>query len=279
MKPLYKFVGDKAAVKSIARGSLKFTQIDDLNDLSELIEQMDRDAVSASLTAIRSTGYTKEQFEWLGCQEALLRRVSPETRILSRPATIKLANATLKLPIYNNLDYMEKQLRQTIRLIRSRIGVLSLTERYDFLPMWAHYGALAKGYVICFDDLNREFPNDPSGSLDVLKKVNYVESVVGMTHDPATQDNLFFSKFNDWSYECEWRVVRPLSDCRPSDDRKMHLWDIDRSVVTEVICGWNVPHEEIMSLKAELSDINPNLKMRRASLERGRVRLPEREAT
>ena len=71
--------------------------------------------------------------------------LSPETRVLSRPATIELANRTLALPIFDSMDFMEQKLLQTISLIRSRVGILSLTERFDSLPMWAHYGAQAKG--------------------------------------------------------------------------------------------------------------------------------------
>ena len=46
---------------------------------------------------------------------------------------------------------MERQILKTISLIRSRVGVLSLTAQFDSLPMWAHYGALAKGYVLRFE--------------------------------------------------------------------------------------------------------------------------------
>lgn len=273
MVALYKFVSGQTAVRAMARGSLKFTRIAELNDPSELVPHMDREAVRASLVAVRSTGYTPEQFEWLGCQEALLRVLSPETRVLSRPSTIELANRTLALPVYDNLDFIEQQLLKTISLIRSRVGVLSLTARFDSLPMWAHYAALAKGYVLRLDGLDSEFPNDSTGSLNVIKPVKYVEDLVGMTHDPSTQDNLFFSKFQDWSYEHEWRVVSALSSCQRSDDGKMHLRQISPSIVTGVICGWNAPDGEVSSFAAELSCTNPGLEVLAASLDRGRVRL------
>lgn len=273
MVALYKFVGDQTAVRAIASGSLKFTTIPELNDPSELVPRMDREAVLASLVTVRRNGYTPEQFEWLACQEAVLRLLSPETRVLSRPPTVELANRTLALPVYDNLDFMERQLLETISLIRSRVGVLSLTARFDSLPMWAHYGALAQGYVIRFDGLDSEFPENSTGSLNVVKPVNYVEDLVGMTHDPSTQDNLFFSKFQDWSYEREWRVVSALSSCQLSGDGKMHLRHISPSIVTGVICGWNVPEDEMSSLAAELSCINPGLEMLAASLDRGHVRL------
>jgi hypothetical protein len=271
MKTLYKFVGSQGAVHAIARGSLKFTKIDELNDPSELVPLMNRDAVRDSLAAVRKDGYTEKQFEWLGCQEATLRLLSPETRVLSRPATIELANRTLALPIYNKLDLMEQQLLRTISSIRLRVGILSLTARFDSLPMWAHYGAQAKGYVMRFDGLDREFSGDATGSLNALKPVQYVEDLVGMTHDPSSQDNLFFCKFQDWNYEREWRVVSALSACQLSADGKMHLRPVSLPTITGVICGWNVPADEIHSLATELHRINPGLKICAASLDRGHV--------
>lgn len=276
MRTLYKFVGSQTAVRAIVRGSLKFTRVAELNDPSELVPQMNREAVRTSLIALRNGGgYTPEQFEWLGCQEAVLRLLSPEMLFLSRPSTIEQANRMLVSPIYDDLEFMEQQQLKTISLIRSRIGVLSLTERFDSLPMWAHYGAQAKGYVIRFDGLHCKFPKDSTGSLNVLKPVNYVEDLVGMTHDPSTQDNLFFCKFQDWSYEQEWRVVSALSDCQLSDDGKMHLRSVGPSVVTGIICGWNVPDEEVRSLTAELSCVNPDLQVLVASLNRGHVHLQD----
>lgn len=257
----------------MVRGSIKFSKIAELNDPSELVPHMNREAVRASLVAVRQKGYTPEQFEWLGCQEAVLHLLSPETRSLSRPKTIEEANQTLALPVYDDLDFMEERLLKTISLIRSRVGILSLTERFDSLPMWAHYGAQAKGYVVQFNGLDREFQKDATGSLNTLKQVIYVEDLVGMTHDPCTQDNLFFCKFRDWSYEREWRVVSALSTCSIIEDGTMHLRSIPRSVVTGVICGWNVLDEEIRSLAADLRSIGPSFKISIASLDRGHVGL------
>ncbi len=275
MKTLYKFVGNQEAVCAIANGSLKFTKTEELNDPSELVPLMNRDAVRDSLTAIRQTGYTEKQFEWLGYQEAILRLLSPETRILSRPATREIANRTLKLPIYDNLELMEQQVLQTIDLIRSRVGILSLTERFDSLPMWAHYGAQAQGYVLRFEGLDKEFSGNETGSLDALKPVQYVKELKGLTHDPSTQDNLFFCKFQDWSYEREWRIVSALSACQNYPGGNMHLRNVSPAFITGVICGWKNSEVEVSKLASKLHPVNPKIKVRAASLARGRVVLSD----
>jgi hypothetical protein len=53
MKTLYKSVSSRGAVQAIAAGSLKFTNIDELNDPSELAPIMIREAVHSSLAAVR----------------------------------------------------------------------------------------------------------------------------------------------------------------------------------------------------------------------------------
>jgi hypothetical protein len=271
MTSLFKFVSNQEAVLSIAGGSLKFSKPVELNDPSELLPLMDKDAILRSLAALRVKGYTEHQFIWLGCQHAVLGLLSPETMAIGRPSTIELANQTLTMPFYDDYLSVEKQFLRTIGLIRSRVGVLSLTERFDSLPMWAHYGAQAKGYVMRFDGLDKKFSGDATGSLNVLKRVQYVEDMTGMTFDPPTQDNLFFCKFKDWSYEREWRVVSALSNCQLSTDGKMNLRLVELPIVTGVICGWNVPNKERSFLAEQLLKINPCVQLHVASLDRGRV--------
>jgi hypothetical protein len=86
---LFKFVGSRNAVLNMAKGSLKFTPIDELNDPSELTPVMDRPAVRASLEALRKNGMTQDQFDWLKRQEAVLDLLSPEEKVLIAPRTLK----------------------------------------------------------------------------------------------------------------------------------------------------------------------------------------------
>jgi hypothetical protein len=50
---LFKFVNSAASVLNMAKGSLKFTPLDELNDPSEMTPVMDRTAVRKSLEALR----------------------------------------------------------------------------------------------------------------------------------------------------------------------------------------------------------------------------------
>jgi hypothetical protein len=223
---LFKFVGSKSAVLNMAKGWLKFTPLDELNDPSELTPVMDRAAVRSSLELLRTNGLTQDQYDWLVRQGAVLDLLAPEEKVLNAPKTLAEANRMLSISAYDNLDYMERKLFATIETIRAKVGILSLSERYDSLPMWAHYANQAKGFVVIFENLERSFNGDGTGSLNIPKPVVYTERFFGMTFDPATQDRLFFSKLSDWSYEREWRVVTALDACRRSSDGKLYLRDV-----------------------------------------------------
>lgn len=270
----YKLVDSRMAAQAIVSGALKFATVDELNDPCELVPLMNREAVRSSLGALRREGYTQEQFQWLGHQEAVLRLLSPETRVLDRPSTRSQANRTLALPVYDDMDYMERQLLETIRLIRSRVGILCLTDRVDSLPMWAFYGARAGGYAIQLDGLDAEFPGDATGSLNIPKPVKYVEDLVGLTHDPTTQDSLFFCKFSDWSYEREWRIVTALSQCQRSAARNLYIRRVSPKIVSRVICGWRVPAEEIRALRDFIQQTHAGVRLMVAALEKGRISVP-----
>jgi hypothetical protein len=256
----------------MARGSLKFTPVAELNDPSELTPVMDRQAVRLSLTRLRQRGLTEEQFLWLRRQGETLDLLAPREKVLSAPASRQEANRLLSMRVYDDLAHMERKLFATIELIRANVGILSLSERCDSLPMWAHYADLAKGYVAVLEDLEHSFPGDGTGSLNVPKRVEYSERFIGMTFDPSTQDRIFFSKLSDWSYEREWRVVTALGACRKADG-PLYLRDVDPSRMTGVICGWRVEAEERAALVDELAQVNAGIRVMAADLDRGMVRV------
>lgn len=248
---LYKFVSSRDAVVNLAAGRLKFSPIAELNDPSELLPTFRERAFFDSLKAIRKTGFSEDQFRWLGHQDATLRKLAPNMQAVLLPPNRQAADELIRsAAVYENAEYMKRTFARAVELIRGSVGILCLTERYGSLPMWAHYASMAKGFVVRFDGLETCFSGDETGSLNALKAVRYVDAFEGMTYDPSSQDSLFFSKHSDWAYEREWRVVRALADCTSS--RSLYLYEIDPRHVTEIICGWNVPKDDIDALLAVL---------------------------
>jgi len=97
---LFKFVSSIHAVLNMAKGSLKFTPLDELNDPTELTPVMDRTAVRHSLQLLRAQGLTKDQYHWLACQDALLDLLAPQEKVLKVPTTLAQANRMPSIPTF-----------------------------------------------------------------------------------------------------------------------------------------------------------------------------------
>lgn len=262
----YKFVSSTSAVENICRGRLKFTPISELNDPLEMLPIADALKVRESLLKIRQSGLSPEQFRWLKHQEATIDLLAPELKAISAPPDIDTANEQLRSLVYDDTSNLLQFHRRVVDKIRKNVGILSLTSRYDSLPMWAHYAENAQGYVVAFNDLISAFPGDQTGSLLHLKPVKYSNEIDGMTFDPTTQDNLFFSKTTDWSYEHEWRVVASLEGCNHLDHSDLYIREIEKTHIAGVIVGWKVQEHEFQRIRELVENANPKAWVTRAQL-------------
>lgn len=270
---LYKYVASSAAAAALAGGSLKFTPVPELNDPMEVLPFFDEAAVAASLELLRRDGCSEDQLTWLNRQQALLDMLVPSMGFMTVPTDAKTVDALYRFASYDNLPLLRTMLVATIDLIRSKVGILSLSERADCIPMWAHYAAGAAGFVVAIDDLDLRYPGDATGSLNAAKPVVYTERFLGMTFDASTQDRLFFAKIDDWRYEKEWRVVRPLGHCRFEPLRSLHLDEVPCELVRAVICGWNVADAEVEGMRRAVGEANTSAAVIRARIEDGEFRL------
>lgn len=266
---LYKYVAGARAALAIAGGSLKFTPVGELNDPMEVFPFFNEAEVSESLDRIRTHGCSEEQIAWLNCQQALLERLGMGPAAV--PTDPETVNAIYRFAGYQHLPWLKAMLVQLIEIIRSRVGVLSLSERHDCVPMWAHYANQAKGFVVTLDDLDSHYPGDATGSLNAAKPVLYSDRFLGMTFEASTQERLFFAKLEDWRYEKEWRVVRALADCRFESGSALYRDTVPSTTVRAVICGWNVPEAEVQDLRRAVAEVNPAAVVLRATIGDGRI--------
>jgi Protein of unknown function (DUF2971) len=272
---LYKFITDARALASVLRGTVKFTPISELNDPSELSPTLNTDAVEASLARLRKVGYSETDMLHLRRQERVLQRLAPRFLSVHAPATAPAATEIIRSPFYDYIPALERLLIAAAQEISSKVGLFCLTLRYDSLPMWAHYARNAAGLVVEFRNLQKVFAGDDTGVLDQPIAVSYERERAGMTFDPQSHQSLFFSKFEDWSYEQEVRVVMPLADCRRehAEGRSLHLYDVPAESVARVILGWNMRADEIAAVRNLVREINPAVEVSCARFLRGRVAL------
>ena len=271
---LYKFVSSPTSVEKIAAGSLKFATIPELNDPNEMLAELNGNGAATSLNELRRTGFSDIQFQWLEHQAAALQRLAPDMQAIALPRNREEATKQLRSPFYDNLSVMEQLHRRTVEIMQTRVGVLSLTSTFESLPMWAHYSNNASGFVVEFRELEAVFCGDGTGSLNALKPVEYYSEYKGMTFDPTTQDNLFFSKHLSWSYEQEWRVVVPLDECSQPIPG-LHLRQVPASHVTGVILGWRCSEADKTAIIKAVAQVNPSMSIKQASVPHGKLLLSD----
>lgn len=92
--------------------------------------------------------------------------------------------------------------------ILKRRGVLSLAEDFDTLLMWSHYADEHKGLCIGIEIDVDQLPEELR-----LVKVEYIDEDIpiidakSLTSDIDAEINILSTKFIDWSYEKEWRLI------------------------------------------------------------------------
>jgi len=92
-----------------------------------------------------------------------------------------------------------------IRVYRYKVGLYCLAERKDNILLWSHYAADHAGYCLEFEASNH------TPVFGTTQKVAYSDTYPEI-HFYGTSDMdkvalTFLTKFTDWSYEEEWRII------------------------------------------------------------------------
>jgi hypothetical protein len=272
---LYKYISSEAALKNIVGGNIKFATLGSLNDPTELLPKIYEKELIGSLRKKRTNGYTTEDLIDLKRQERLFEILSPETMVINAPKTVEEANATVHLPAYDNFGNLKEMFNKTVELMASRCGLFCVSTRYDSLPMWAHYANNAMGYVIEFDGLQNHYLGDGTGILNQVTAVRYTQRRSGINFDSGSYNSLFFEKNQDWSYECEKRIVTDLASCQKinTETGDIYTKEISKTIISKVIFGWKINQKAISKVGQEITAINPNVKMVMATIKDGLIEL------
>lgn len=151
------------------------------------------------------------------------------------------------------------------------LGVFCLSEVPDSLLMWAHYATSHTGFVVEFDAMHPSFHEQKSDEDDLrhIRRVYYRESRPSAPLSSMSAIELFLAKSGHWSYEREWRIVRPLADAVTTVAGHAYpiaLFDVPPSAVTGVIMGSRMNEATAGALRSAVR-ANPSLaalRMRRA---------------
>ena len=208
-----------------------------------------------------------------------MKRLAPRQQAISIPESTDMATEQIRSRFYDDTRSLERMLKHTAEMMASDVGVFCLSTRMDSLPMWAHYADNAKGVVVEFRDLSEIFRGDDTGVLRQPTLVRYEREQLGVTFDPQSHESLFFTKFEDWRYEREVRVVLPLDECRivNVDGRpRMYTFDVPKGLVARVILGWRITSDSVNTVMDYVSSRNPSVEVVRTRIRNGNVVIADR---
>jgi hypothetical protein len=122
------------------------------------------------------------------------------------------------------------------------LGVLSLCEVPDSLLMWAHYGASHTGFVLELDPTHSYFNarRTAQDEFGHLRQVLYRDTRPSANLIDLDGPEIFLVKSKEWSYEREWRVLRPLKDAQDIvnvNSEDIHLFQLPADSIKAVILG------------------------------------------
>lgn len=160
--------------------------------------------------------------------------------------------------------------------IGSKNLLLSLTERPDSSPMWAHYAENSAGFVIAFDTSSEFFRRGDRRQLQALHKVKYFDGrMPEIMDDPF---GVFISKQSDWAYELEWRLYvdrEQVSRVLYLNDDEVFLASFPREAVRRVILGTRASQALEERLRSILGALFPECQFTRMHADRTTASLIE----
>lgn len=167
----------------------------------------------------------------------------------------------MKLQEPNILNLMQEFAPITQNLLTQKfnglLGVLSFSEVPDSLLMWSHYGVSHSGFVLAFDAKHSYFHEEkgPEDEFRHLRRVVYRDVRPSATLVELNGVDMFLVKSIHWSYEREWRIIRPLSDAdivHSSNPFNVHLFRYPPSSLQAVIIGARASDKTIQSIASTI---------------------------
>jgi hypothetical protein len=251
---LYKYVGENR--ETILENKLVcFSQPSQLNDPFEW---------QPWIPGVLSHENAMEQI-----QEHRTNPTSPEDEAFFAQQAKMAADEGVSLDSVNNLiakgmrnfidtqlmpNYLEERFRKHDKLL----GVFCLSQNPDSFLMWSHYADSHKGFIIGFDAEN-EFFQKPRRDvhypeIGFLHPVEYSSTRPSAYGNALTFKQEFLTKSQDWSYECEHRIIRFLDECNSmTSDGQYHLFAFPPECVKEVVLGANMETNERTKIQTILN--------------------------
>ncbi len=175
-----------------------------------------------------------------------------------------------------------------VEQVVNRYGILSLTSNCKSINMWNYYANGHKGFIIKFkNDFHMNNFIRSEREEFKLKKVDYVSKYtldIGKISNNAGYftendyiDDAVFKKIEIWSYECEYRLIKPLTDFpnyqEPENldfnDSNIYSCELDFKIIDSIIFGSLMSKEDKQKIYNEIK--NYDISIFQALLIKGRI--------
>jgi hypothetical protein len=210
--------------------AVRFTQPSELNDPFELRPLIDfegtnaefRDEIDARITTQYST--VEAALDMMEKQQRSDPNYPKMVVLISAARQIILANPALQQRFMAELQRHKAELLSAIKwevqwervqqFFGQALGILSLSEDPANTVMWSHYASRHYGVVVEFHDEHPWFHQQLAAEDEFrhLVKVSYITNPHPRTWRQLNGADVFYSKGAEWTYEKEWRIIRPLKD-------------------------------------------------------------------
>ncbi len=289
---LFKYMSAEIASRFVRTLTVRFTQPFDLNDPFEFRPMLDFEGSASDFREIIDAKVN----EMFGTVDGIVSTI--EKYMSTDPAFPKFPIQIFRTALEGNpamrQQLMEELKRHKAELIQSfriaallevqwqkfrqaageALGIFSLTEDPANTLMWSHYGSQHYGVAVEFDDSHPWFHQRMTSNDDLrhLVQVCYVENPQPRKWTQVNGVDILYTKNVAWSYEREWRIIRPLKD-----GTEVHpgitCFDIPPEAVRSIIFGCRTTSELEQDIRAAVA-ANPSLshiRFKRATLAGGKI--------
>jgi hypothetical protein len=229
MNNVYKYLSPERR-SYLSNELLRFSQPDALNDPFELLPTISREDAAHILQTYISMPKSKPKFSGSRSERRAAERANAS------------ADRKVAKHLKENSDLIREKFFNDAKIaLNSKIGILSLSRRWDSALMWSHYTNSHTGFCVGFMKDHPVFkhrgnPVDPTRRMNPVQYSNQ-RIPVSLTPGKPIDMKVIYTKSTDWSYEQEERLVAVLSD---ADNRL--------AAVPYDICLFKVPHESISDI-------------------------------
>jgi hypothetical protein len=154
----------------------------------------------------------------------------------------------------------EAQWKRFRQALGEALGILSLTEDPAHTLMWSHYASEHFGIAVEFDENHAWFNQKASPADDIrhLVHVCYIQNPAPRTWQQLNGTDVLDTKNAEWSYEREWRIIRPLIDGIEVSPGKV-CFDVPPEAVRCIIFGCRTRAALEQEIRADVA-ANPGLR-------------------